>query len=454
MRFGAREVAELWGIPPPADFEMEGAAVDSRRVEPGNLFVALPGERADGHDFVAAALKNGARAALVSRVPEEAGAARNRLFVVPEPLEAFQTLASQKRRQAGFRLAAVTGSVGKTTTKEMAAAVFSTRFRTGKTPGNLNSGIGFPMAVLNLEEGREAVAGEFGMSHAGEISTLSRLFRPDTAAITNVSAAHQENFASIEEIADAKWEIVEGLSADGTLVFNADDERLARRAKNFSGKKISFGASGADVSALGVEAAGLGEVSFELSMSGETERVRLSATGRHQVSNFLCAAGMALAWGFHASEVAGAAKAFSVPERRGRAVVLSSGAVLIDDSYNSSPLGARAALAALFESAGRARKIAVLGDMLELGDDGPRMHRELGTFAAERLDRLVCVGPIAREIGRGASDAGMPEDRIAWFAEAAEVAPFLAPKLEPGDVVLVKGSRGVGLDVVSDALER
>jgi UDP-N-acetylmuramoyl-tripeptide--D-alanyl-D-alanine ligase len=451
MKIRAREAAELWGIPPPADFEMEGAAVDSRRVEPGNLFVALPGGRTDGHRFVGAAFEKGARAALVSQTPPGDLAGRP-LFIVPDPLEALQKLASEKRRQAGFRLAAVTGSVGKTTTKEMAAAIFSARFQTGKTPGNLNSGIGFPMAVLNLEEGREAVAGEFGMSHAGEISTLSRLFRPDTAAITNVAVAHQQNFSSVDEIADAKWEIVEGLSSDGTLVFNSDDERLARRAKGFTGKKISFGTAGADVSALGVEAAGINEVSFELSMGGETERVRLSATGRHQVSNFLCAAAMALAWGFHASEVAGAAKAFSVPERRGKTAALPSGAVLIDDSYNSSPLAARAALAALFESGGRARKIAVLGDMLELGTDAIRLHRELGAFAADRLDRLVCVGPLAREIGQGASDAGLRQEQIAYFGEAGEVAPYLNPLLERGDVVLVKGSRGVRLDLACDAL--
>ena len=451
MKIRASEAAELWGTPAPPDFEMEGVAVDSRRVMPGNLFVALPGERVDGHEFVAAAFEKGARAAVVSRVPAGVRASRP-LFVVPDPLDALQNLASAKRKQAGFRLAAVTGSVGKTTTKEMAAAIFAARFRTGKTAGNLNSGIGVPMAVLNLEDGCEAVAGEFGMSHKGEISLLSRLFRPETAAITNVSAAHRQNFASVDEIADAKWEIVEGLAPEGTLVFNSDDERLASRAKDFGGKKISFGTTGADVTALGVEAPALGEVSFDLSMRGETERVRLAATGRHQVSNFLCAAAMALAWGFHASEVAGASRAFSVPERRGRASVLPSGAVLIDDSYNSSPLAARAALAALFESGGRARKIAVLGDMLELGDDGVRLHREVGAFAAERVDRLLCVGPLAREIGRGAADAGLAAERIEYFSDAAEVAPRLRTRLESGDVVLVKGSRGVRLDLVCDEL--
>ncbi|MGH9441173.1 MAG: UDP-N-acetylmuramoyl-tripeptide--D-alanyl-D-alanine ligase [Thermoanaerobaculia bacterium] len=451
MKIRSREAAELWATSPPPDFEMEGVAVDSRKVEPGNLFVALTGERADGHEFVSAAFERGARAALVSRVPPSYSADRP-VFVVPDPLEALQKLAAEKRRQAGFRLAAVTGSVGKTTTKEMAAAIFSSRFRTGKTEGNLNSGIGVPVAILNLDDGREAVAGEFGMSHAGEISLLSRLFRPETAAITNVSAAHRQNFASVDEIADAKWEILDGLAPEGTLVFNSDDERLARRAKAFGGKKISFGTAGADVSALGVEAPELGEVSFELSMRGETERVRIAATGRHQVSNFLCAAAMALAWGFHASEVAGAARGFSVPERRGRTVALPSGAVLIDDSYNSSPVAARAALAALFESGGRARKIAVLGDMLELGEIGARLHREVGAFASERVDRLICVGKLAREIGRGAAEAGFPADRIEYFAAATDVAPSLEPRLEPGDVVLVKGSRGIHLDIVCDEL--
>jgi len=206
VRVSAREAAKIWEIDPPSDLWFDGVAVDSRRLEAGNLFVALPGGRADGHDFVAEAERRGAAAALVARRPEGASAGFP-LFVVPDPLAALQKLAAVKRAEEGFRLAAVTGSVGKTTTKEMAAAIVSGRMRTGKTPGNNNSGIGFPMAILGLPAGLEAVCGEFGMSTPGEIATLTRLFRPEVAAITNVSAAHAGNFPSIDAIADAKWEI-------------------------------------------------------------------------------------------------------------------------------------------------------------------------------------------------------------------------------------------------------
>jgi murE/murF fusion protein len=374
-------------------------AVDSRRVAAGNLFVALPGARADGHDFVAEAAGRGAAAALVARRPADVPAGFP-LFVVADPLDALQQLAARKRAEEGFRLAAVTGSVGKTTTKEMAAAIVSGRMRAGKTPGNANSGIGFPMAILGLPAGLEAVCGEFGMSTPGEIATLARLFRPEVGAITNVSAAHGELPRSTRS--RTPWEIAQGIAEWGTPVYNAGEERLALRARRYTGAAISFGADGADVTAADVATEGLSGTAFTLRMRGEKERVRLPVPGRHQVGNALCAAAIALAWGFGPADVSAALANFTPPERRGGVFRLASGARLVDVSYNASPEAVRSVVSALERAASPGHRIAVLGEMLELGAEGPRWHRELGRFAAGRVDRLVCVSALAREIGGGA----------------------------------------------------
>jgi UDP-N-acetylmuramoyl-tripeptide--D-alanyl-D-alanine ligase len=451
VKVSAREAAAAWGIAAPADLTFSGVAVDSRRVEEGNLFVALAGARADGHDFVAEAARRGAAAALVGRVP--AGIPEGfPLFVVADPLRALQTLAAKKRADERFRLAAVTGSVGKTTTKEMAAAIVARRFRTGKTPGNANSGIGFPMAVLGLPEGLEAVCGEFGMSTRGEIALLSRLFRPEVAAITNVAAAHAQNFASVDEIADAKWEITEGIAPGGTLVYNAADARLLARAKTWDGEAITFGAEGADVVASEISDSGLTGTAFTIAMRGEEDRVRIPAAGRHQVANCLCAAAMALAWGLGPADVTAAMARFSPPDRRGAVHRHASGAQVVDDSYNASPHAMRAAVEALAEAAPAGHRVAVLGEMRELGAGGPRWHHELGEYAASRVDRLVCVGPLAREIGRGAVEAGLPPGNVTCVDRAEQAAAAVAPLIGPGDVVWIKGSRGVGLDALADAL--
>ena len=453
MRVTAREAAEVWGIASFADLTFDGVAVDSRNVLPGNLFVALAGARTDGHDFVVEAARRGAAAALVARRPESAPP-EFPLFLVPDPLAALQNLAAVRRARAGWSLSAVTGSVGKTTTKEMAADIAARRFRTGRTPGNANSGIGFPMAVLGLPDGLEAVSGEFGMSTKGEIARLTRLFRPDVAAITNVSAAHAGNFPTIDAIADAKWEITEGIADGGTLVYNAEDDRLVARARAFRGRTITFGADGADVTASGIEPEGLSGTSFTIAMRGESERVRMPIPGRHHVANALCAAAIALAWGLGPADVSAALARFSPPARRGGVSHLASGAELVDDSYNASPQAVRSVIASLQGAAAPGHRVAVLGDMLELGAEGPRWHREIGTFAAGRVDRLVGVGSLAREIVDGARAAGLPAGAAAWFATAEEVAPYLAPLLVPGDVVWIKGSRGMRLDVVADALRK
>jgi UDP-N-acetylmuramoyl-tripeptide--D-alanyl-D-alanine ligase len=452
MKIAARDAAAAWGIAPPGDFDFDGVAVDSRLVRPGCLFVALVGARADGHDFLSEAFVRGARAALVARIPS-GWEPKRPLFVVPDPLDALQSLAARTRRREAFRLAAITGSAGKTTTKELAAAIVSRKFRCGKTPGNLNSLIGFPMAMLNLEPGLEAVVGEMGMSTPGELSRLSRLFRPEVAAITNVAAAHAQNFPSLEAIADAKWEILDGLSDDGALVFNADDPRLLARARRYAGRKISFGfGPSAEVSASGVRPDGISAMAFTLSMGEACAPVRLPLAGRHQVANCLCAAAVAFAWGMTAAEVALVAESFGPPERRGRGYRLRSGALLVDDSYNSNPASLEAGLEWLREARVSGRRIALLGDMLELGPEAPRYHRQAGERAAASVDRLVCVGPLAAEIASGAVAAGLPAEAVATAATPEEAADSIRGELREGDLVWVKGSRGSRMDLACDAL--
>jgi UDP-N-acetylmuramoyl-tripeptide--D-alanyl-D-alanine ligase len=448
VRFGAEQAAALWATAAPGQFEMDGVAVDSRRVRPGNLFVALRGERVDGHDFIGHAIRSGARAALASRRP----AGGEPCFLVEDPLASLQRLASHWRRRSGFRLAVVTGSSGKTTTKEMAGKILARVFRACATEGNYNSTIGFPMALMNVEDGLEAVAGEMGMSHAGELSALSRLFEPDAAAVTNVSEAHAENFPSPSAIADAKWEIVEGLKPGGTLVYNQDDPELARRAERHAGRKISFGYSAeSDVRAAEVEPRGLEGSAFTLEVPGDRARVELPLAGRYEIANCLCAAALAFSLGVGAAQVARAAPEFEYPERRGRRYRLASGALLVDDSYNASPASVKAALDTLSDVRG-GRRIAVLGDLRELGRRSGTLCRQVGAHAASRVDRLVCVGPLGREIGRGAEAAGLAAGAVLYLNDAAEVAPAIFAELRSGDVVWVKGSRAARLDIASDAL--
>lgn len=448
MKFTAEETAALWTTAAPGDFEMDGVALDSRLVRPENLFVALRGEHVDGHDYLEQAFRNGARAALVARRPP----GEFPCFVVADPLEALQRLAAHRRRQAGFRLAVVTGSAGKTTTKEMTGTILARRYRAGATEGNYNSTIGFPMALLNLEDGLEAAAGEMGMSHPGELSLLSGLFEPDAAAITNVSEAHAVNFPSLSAIADAKWEIVQGLKPDGVLVYNGEDPELCRRAESHRGRKISFGYSpDCDVRAVEIESRSDEGFAFTLCFPGESARVELPLAGRYQITNCLCAAALGLSLGVRASDAAGAARTFVYPKRRGRRYRLGSGALLVDDSYNASPASVKAALDSLAETRA-SRRIAVLGDLLELGERTTPLCRDVGAYAASRVDLLLCVGPLAREIGTGAREAGMPASVIAYFDAAQDVAPALSPALAPGDVVWVKGSHGARLDLACDAL--
>lgn len=442
MRFDLAEAASILGVREPGPADLDGAAVDSRRVRPGNLFVALRGARVDGHDFAAEAAARGAAAVLAERPPRGLPQGFPGLLVT-DTHAALLALGSALKRRDGFRLAAVAGSAGKTTTKEFTAAILSRRFRTGKTPGNQNSAIGFPLSVINLETPCDWMVGEMGMSALGEISRLSRAFEPDVATITLIALEHLEFLGSLDGIARANAEILEGLRPGGVFVVNADDSRIA--ASGHTGPILRFGRSPeAEVSVEDVGADERGS-QFRLKTPKGTVSVRLDLPGEHQVSNFLAASATALAAGASPEDCAAAAPALSPAAHRGEMKRHASGALLFDDTYNASPPSMRAALDTLKRLPGR-RKIAVLGDMLELGPEDEWWHRETGRYVVGRADRVICVGRRARFIGEGAMAAGLPGGEVRALETPEQAANLLASMLGEGDTVLFKASRGIGLD--------
>ena len=436
------------------DVALTGVAVDSRSVRDGNLFVAIRGARVDGHDFAVQAAGRGARALLAERRPDGLPAGFP-VAIAPKPIEALQRFASAERKRMGFRLAAITGSAGKTTTKDFTAAILGRRFAVEKTPGSQNSQIGFSMSVLNLPREPEWMVGEMGLSEPGELSRLSRAFEPDVAALLLVAAAHLEFFPSVDAIADAKAEILEGLRSGGAFVANADDVRVERIAARQAavGPVVRFGLSPkADVRASGIAPeSGGGATRFRLETPAGSAAVRLPLPGAHQVANFLAAAAIAFAVGLTADDSAAAAAELRPAAHRGEWRRHSSGARLYDDAYNANPSSMRAALETLGAQDAK-RRIAVLGDMLQLGGDEAEWHRGVGRLVPGCADRLVCVGERARWIGEGAVEAGLAPAFVERAGDAVEAASLLRGSLEEGDVVLFKASRGIGLERAVEAL--
>ncbi len=434
-----------------AETPLDGAAIDSRAVRGGELFFAFPGERTDGHRFVGDALARGAAAAVVEQpVPlPPAGA----LLQVDKTLDALHDLARRLRRRVPERLVGITGSAGKTTTKELLAALLATRFRVAATPGNLNNLIGFPLSLLNVPDGSEWMVAEMGMSSAGELRQLSLLGRPDAAVFTVVRPAHLEFFESVAAIAEAKSELLAGLREDGLVVANADDPEVTRIVRRHAGlhpaRVVWYGveSQAAEVRALDVRPASEGAVGsrFVLAASGERQEVHLPLHGLYNVENCLAAAACAWALGVSLPEIAEAVRSVRPAAMRGVVHRTEAGYTLVDDSYNSNPDALAKALAGA-ATLGSGRRVAVLGEMRELGPDAPRFHREAGERAAELgFAPILAVGEGARELAAGARAGGAEAD---WVADAAGAADWLAATAAAGDVVLVKGSRGVGLERV------
>jgi UDP-N-acetylmuramoyl-tripeptide--D-alanyl-D-alanine ligase len=466
MRWTVQEIARALGVAVPSGLSpverVAGVSIDSRAVGRGQLFVAIRGPRHDGHDFVAAALQAGAEAALVaanriSSYPEEI---RGRVFSVPDTLAALQELARAVRRAWGKRIAAVTGSVGKTTTKEILAALLGAKFRVLKSEGNLNNEYGLPLTLLRLEPEDKAAVVELGMSHRGELRRLAEIAEPEVGVVTRVAPVHLEFFSSIDEIALAKRELIEGLAGqDRVAVLNADDPRVARFAEVARGRVLTFGCSpAAQFRAESIQDHGAAGSEFEFVGPRERARLALALPGRHSVENALAALAAASVWGLTAADAANVLRNIKVGEMRGRLLQFAAGFALINDSYNSNPV-ALAAMIELLANTGDAktgiyrRRILAAGEMLELGPDSAKLHREAGRCAASRkLDCVVAVQGNAVEIVNGAIEAGMPASQAHFFDDSTAAAAFLADFVRPGDLLLAKGSRGVKMERIVEAL--
>jgi UDP-N-acetylmuramoyl-tripeptide--D-alanyl-D-alanine ligase len=430
-----------------------GFAIDSRVLEPAQAFFAIVAAR-DGHEFVADAVARGAAIVVVSRPVTLASGASTAVVTVDDTTRGLQGLARHVRRASGARIVAITGSAGKTTTKEAVAEFLSAKYAVVRNAGNLNNHLGLPLSLLDLRHGADVGVMELGMNHAGEIRVLVGIAEPDVRVWTNVGDAHVGYFGSPEGIADAKAEILEGADAGTVLVANADDARVMARARRFAGRLVTFGESEtADVRAVDVEDAGLDGTRATIVTRDQRRRLHLSLVGRGHLSNVLCATAVAMELGVTLDEVAERAKRLKPARRRGEVRVLG-GLRLVDDSYNSSPSALTQALDALARDLAARRRVAVVGEMLELGDLSVPLHEVCGRLAARAgLAMLVTVGgPPARALGRAAVAEGMAEEAVRHFETSEQAAAGVPGMLAAGDAVLVKGSRGTRTDLVADRI--
>jgi UDP-N-acetylmuramoyl-tripeptide--D-alanyl-D-alanine ligase len=428
-----------------------GAEVDSRRIEDGDLFVALPGARCDGHEFVGAALETAA-AALVRRDADLASPPPERALVrVDDPLPAYHELARHERRERAWQVAAVTGSVAKTTTKNFLAALLAPHHRVGASQGNRNSTLGLPAEILSQDPEIEVFVAEAGMSSPGELATLGEILRPQLLLYTRIAPVHTEFFPNIAGIVRAKAELLPWLDDEGALIINADDSNQDGYPAETGARVIRYGNKDSEARLEDVEDRGLLGSRFRLILPDGEAEVEMNLPGQHQAENLLAAAAAASTFGVQAEQVAATAPELMAPEHRGRVIAIGDGISLVDDSYNASPLAMRLLLELLARAPGR--RVAVLGEMYELGDLAEEAHRDAGAEAAAACDLLVAVGGAdAGLIADGAREAGQPNESIHRVEDADRAAELLRRVLRPGDVVLVKGSRGVGLDRTVAAL--
>src|SRR5215469_3464114 len=444
MKLPLWRIAEFAGA--RGDFDQEvvamGYSIDSRTLNPGDLFIAIPGERFDGHEYVEEALEKGAAGALVQTGKRVNGDSR-RLLHVEDTVKALQSLGAAARRLWGKPLLAVTGSAGKTTTKEILAEILATRFRVMKSSGNLNNHIGLPLQLLKLEAEHDLAVVEMGMNHAGEIRALGELAHHDLAVVTTVAPVHLEFFGSLKEIARAKYEIIETLHPGGIAVLNADDQYVCQFGRDFKGKVVTFGIHHpADVSARNIHMLGSEGSEFDLVIDGIREPVKFPLLGEHNIYNALAASAAALEWGITPSLAARSLESVQAGEKRGQTLEIG-GATIINDSYNSNPKALHAMIDTL-AGMNACRRILVAGEMLELGPTGEKLHADAGRHAAEKkIDLIIGVRGLAKALVEAASAAGANAKFVETSEEAGEL---LAKELHPGDAVLLKASRGVKLE--------
>jgi len=445
MKLSLAKIAEFisaTGEYPREDVAL-GYSIDSRTVRKGDLFFAVKGERLDGHDFVTDALEKGAVAAVVRKDELQRNKRKSNLLAVDDTLTALQTLAGAVRKLWGNPVIGVTGSAGKTTTKEAIAHVLGTKFRVLKSEGNFNNHFGLPLMLLKLEQKHDLAVIEVGMSHAGEIRALAKIAQPEIGVVTNVAPVHLEFFDSLAGVARAKYELIESLPADGTAVLNADDEYVSQFGRDFKGKVKTYGiAASADVRAENIQTKGPEGSEFDVVIGSAREHAHLPLIGTHNVLNALAAVAVGVERGLKHAEAVAALATLAAADKRGQ--VLQVGNItVINDCYNSNPKALEAMVDALATMAAK-RRIVVAGEMLELGPEGEEMHRRAGEHMAEKkIDVLLGVRGLARQMVESANHGGTRAEFVAAPEEAGE---WLAREARNGDVILLKASRGVKLE--------
>jgi UDP-N-acetylmuramoyl-tripeptide--D-alanyl-D-alanine ligase len=462
MKLTMGEVAACLGASiEVADRLVEGYSIDSRSLAPGQLFFAIRGPRFDGHQFVGQALERGAAGVVV----EEAFFAsapvkwQPALLAVVDTRSALQTLAREVRRKWGKPLVAVTGSAGKSTTKEMIAAILSRRFRVLRSPGNLNNDFGLPLALLALEPEHEVAVMELAMSAAGEIARLARLAAPEVGVVTNVAPAHLQFFDSVDAIALAKRELIDYLATTGpsaVAVLNEDDERVRKFAEGFPGRVLTFGFSEkADFRATEVMLATGLLSAVRVRTPDWMSEFTLPLSGRHNVENALAAIAAASIFAIPPEEIGKALAGFQNLYQRSEILTLPGEVTVINDCYNSNPLAMERMLETLAAWPRAHRRIVVAGEMLELGPTSPELHRGVGRKCAQSgVEWVVAVQGDARFFVEGAVEGGIPPSHVRFFPDAQSAGEFCQSLIAPGDVILVKGSRAVHLETATEMLKR
>ena len=452
IRMDMRAVAEITGghlMENGASVEFQGISTDSRTVQPGDLFVPLRGDNYDGHDYLTQAIQRGAAACLSE---EMIGGLLVPVVKVTDTLKALGDLAAALRRKFAGPVVGITGTSGKTTCKEMLAAILEHKGPGLKSAGNFNNLIGVPLTLFELKHEHQWAVVEMGMSARGEIARLAEIATPNVGLITNVGAGHLENFEEISGVARAKGELFIGLPSGGVALINADDPEVCLLPVANGVRKVLFGTKeDAAIRAENIMSEN-GSVGFDLLIEGAVQRVVLPLPGRHNVSNALGAAAAATVLGVELKEIATGLEAFKPCPGRMELLELPGDIVVLEDSYNANPLSVHAALDALHDLGSPGRRVAVLADMLELGPTAPELHFQIGAIAAERADWLFTYGALAEEIARGATNAGLSEDKIVVASSHDELAARLLEVLQAGDRVLIKGSRGMRMEKITDAL--
>jgi UDP-N-acetylmuramoyl-tripeptide--D-alanyl-D-alanine ligase len=451
-RLTFQQLAEMIGgkVIQGADEVSSSVVIDSREVKPDSVFFAIKGDRLDGHQFLPQALKT-ARGAVVKEIPETDKA----IIQVEDTTKALQQLAKAIRDRYDVTLIGITGSAGKTTTKEMIATLVSTERRVHKSWGNFNNQIGAPLCLDNMPDEAEVVVSEMGMNHAGEIAEIAGLMRPHIGVYTNIAPVHIEFFGTIEGIAAAKRELLENVAEGGSIVINNDNEHVVRISAGFRGRIVTYAIDDATAQfrAMNIRERGLLGTRFTLMAEGNERELELVLPGRHNLENLLAAIATARTLDISWEGIERGVRDVKPAYHRG-VIIEWRGATIYDDTYNSNPYALGRALELMTQADVSGRRIAVIGDMLELGEAEMQFHHDAGAAIPKSIDVVAGVGTRSQELLNGARDAGFKESQLRHFTDAESAGAFLRAFVQPGDLVLIKGSRGVGLDRAITVLER